>query len=507
MHKLLEFYAMAEYYQENQEMEAYFGVCRLSFEIAYQAVGDAVPAKKRMEYSLNGKNLLSTAIRFRNQLDIGQMKRREKRPDAFPYYPLSQLEERLPEDTAVLEFLYMDPDIYKKRAIMPGGEEKCRVLEVFTLAKKEGRTRFLSRKIEDDGEIGRWVQKYRERMEAQAGGSKALLYKIFGRILEPFTEELKHIGHFWVCSDQELLNAPFEVILDEAAEDWACQDIVYWQSLRDMFQSWSPKEEEKRVCAIGAPDYAREKSQKAQEPPPSQSARWIQDQIVPLPFSGYEARKVAGMLGSPCYTHQNATKSKVAPGYRYLHIATHGFSQQEGGNAWYESSLAFSGISDYLWTGREDPECGNGILTAEEISRMRLGGTEAAVLSACNSGNSLLTSLRQQTGLHVAFGVAGVKYVIASLWSADDLAAAVFMAYFYQGLLEGIAVPKAVRFARMQLRAVTVKEVLGLLEEDKGLLPPEAEGILPSLRELPGDCRLYSNPAYWGNFICYENMM
>ncbi len=508
MHKLLEFYAMAEYYQENQEMEAYFGVCRLSFEIAYQAVGNAVPAWKRMEYSMNGKSLLSTAIRFRNQLDISQVKRRKKRLDDIPYYSLAQLGERLPEDTAILEFLYMDPDVCRKRAIVPDRAEKCRILEVFALTKKEGRIQFFSKKIEDDGELERWVQKLGEQMEAKAGGSKALLRKIFGRILEPFTEALKQIGRLWVCPDQELSNAPFEVILDSEAGDWACQDILYWQSLRDIFCSWRPEGEgREKVCAIGSPAYFRGRAGEGADKLPERGARWILKEIAPLPFSGYEVKKVAKMLGCPCYFHLGATKDKVAPGYRYLHIATHGYSRQEGGDAWHESALAFSGIVDYLETGVEGSDYGNGILTAEEISKMRLTGTEVAVLSACNSGNSLVTGLRQQTGLHVAFGVAGVKYVIAALWSADDLAAAVFMVYFYQGMLQGLEVPHAVRTARRKLREASAREVLELLEGDAGLLPEEAREALAGLRELPGDYPLYANPAYWGNFLCYGNMM
>lgn len=543
MHKLLEYYAMAEYYQENKQMEAYFGICRISFEIAYQAVGDAASAPKRMEYSLNGKNLLSTAIRFRNQLDMEQMVKREKHADAFPYYSFSQLEERMPEDTAILEFLYMDPDVYKNARIWAEQQGQPRVLEIFVLAKKKGHCGFLSQKIGDDGELVRWVQKLREQMEARGQGSRVLLQKIFARILEPFTALLKGIRHLWICPDQELCNLPFEVVLDRMAKEWLCQDVVYWQSLRDIFQDWGQSnpalqagtgdcgEEgsgvaappnsasragtgdcrkeacEKKVCAIGNPAYSLEGDGKVLDSLPKQSSRWIREQIVPLPFSGYEAGKVARMLQGSCYTHRSATKAKVSPGYRYLHIATHGYSNQQGNDSWYESSLAFSGIADYLGTGVEDPECGNGMLTAEEISRMRLDGTEVAVLSACNSGNSLLTSLRQQTGLHVAFGIAGVKYIIAALWSADDLAAAVFMVYFYRALSEGFGVPEAVSVSRRRLRMVTAREILQMMEADGGLLPPEAHGVFSALGEMPADYHLYDNPAYWGNFICYETMM
>ena len=518
MHKLLEYYAMAEYYQENKQMEAYFGICRVSFEIAYQAVGDVVPAPKRMEYSLNGKNLLSTAIRFRNQLDIVQILKREMHPDAFPYYSFSELQERLPEDTAILEFLYMEPDVYKSGFIWIEKKNQKRVLEIFVLARQAGHCSFLSRKIGEEGELARWVQKLREQMEARGQGSRALLQKIFGRILEPFTALLKEIRHLWICPDQELCNLPFEVVLDRMAQDWLCQDVVYWQSLRDIFQDWRPqgggrREDSgivslpKKVCAIGNPAYSLEGDGKVLDSLPQQSSRWIREQIVPLPFSGYEAGKVARMLQGSCYTHRSATKAKVAPGYRYLHIATHGYSHQQGNDSWYDSALAFSGIADYLGTGVEDPDCGNGMLTAEEISRMRLDGTEVAVLSACNSGNSLVTRLRQQTGLHVAFGIAGVKYIIAALWSADDLAAAVFMVYFYGALSEGHSVPEAVSVSRRRLRMATAGEIQQMMEDDDSLLPPEARSVLSALEELPADYHLYDNPAYWGNFICYETMM
>lgn len=61
---------------------------------------------------------------------------------------------------------------------------------------------------------------------------------------------------------------------------------------------------------------------------------------------------------------------------------------------------------------------------------MDLRGTEIAVLSACGSGKSIFSLHKQQIGLHVAFGVAGVRYIISALWAVDDFPTAVLMNFF-----------------------------------------------------------------------------
>ena len=89
------------------------------------------------------------------------------------------------------------------------------------------------------------------------------------------------------------------------------------------------------------------------------------------------------------YTGAAATKNVdlSAHGYKNIHIATHGYFDMENQDiSLYSSWLAFTGIKNWYRTGVENPVYGNGLLTADEVSRMDLTSTKLVVLSSCMSG-------------------------------------------------------------------------------------------------------------------------
>ncbi len=111
-----------------------------------------------------------------------------------------------------------------------------------------------------------------------------------------------------------------------------------------------------------------------------------------------------------------------------------------GGNAaWQGKQMA---------AGRED-----GILTAYEISQMNLSNTELVVLSACETGLGDIQGNEGVYGLQRAFKIAGVKYIIMSLWQVPDKQTSMLMTSFYRKLLEQkLSIPDAFHAAQKELR-------------------------------------------------------
>ncbi len=161
---------------------------------------------------------------------------------------------------------------------------------------------------------------------------------------------------------------------------------------------------------------------------------------------------------------------KLSP--RVMHFATHGFffpdpqtsistsftnSKQVfrmSDHPMIRSGLLLSG-SNYAWkTGRswrEDME--DGILTAYEISQLNLSNTELVVLSACETGLGDVQGNEGVYGLQRAFKIAGVKYIIMSLWQVPDKQTSLLMTTFYKKWLEEkLSIPDAFHSAQKELR-------------------------------------------------------
>lgn len=101
------------------------------------------------------------------------------------------------------------------------------------------------------------------------------------------------------------------------------------------------------------------------------------------------------------------------------------------------SGLVLSG-ANRAWLRKdivEDIE--DGLLTADEISLLRLDHLRLAVLSACNTALGSINNSEGVFGLQRAFKLAGVQTLIISLWPVDDRTTAEFMIAFYHAWLTG----------------------------------------------------------------------
>jgi CHAT domain-containing protein/Tfp pilus assembly protein PilF len=206
-------------------------------------------------------------------------------------------------------------------------------------------------------------------------------------------------------------------------------------------------------------------------------------QFGALPESQGEAEVVAnlwkrfqdtsGAAAAQALTGADATErafKQFGPGRRILHVATHGFflsddcaaavqgTRSVGGlvtagpktvarptvakaipmrglteNPLLLSGLALAGANRRAAAGPDEED---GILTAEEVAALNLEGVEWAVLSACDTGLGTVAGGEGVFGLRRAFQIAGVRTVIMSLWSIDDLTTREWMAALYRARLQ-----------------------------------------------------------------------
>lgn len=170
---------------------------------------------------------------------------------------------------------------------------------------------------------------------------------------------------------------------------------------------------------------------------------------------------------SPSYSTKKLTKSTVteqnvreycnqAP--NILHFATHAIcytdSTYRSQFPFFNFPFTFSPVkpeltySGLILSGGNQgfrrignmPIDNDGILLAEEISKLNLNGTALVVLSACDSGNGIFDDIEGTLGLVKAFKIAGAKSIIASLSKVNDDAASEMMSEFYNRMArkEGI---------------------------------------------------------------------
>lgn len=190
-----------------------------------------------------------------------------------------------------------------------------------------------------------------------------------------------------------------------------------------------------------------------------------------------EAGQLRGAVQAPDVLFLNGPEASEAafklraPGKRVLHLATHGFflgercasalepavstgSEKQPASVTGENPLVLSGLALAGANHRQaaGPDEEDGVLTAEEIAAMDLGGVEWAVLSACDTGVGEIKASEGVFGLRRAFQIAGARTVIMSLWPVEDKAARQWMTMLYERrFVRGLNTAASVREASLQI--------------------------------------------------------
>ena len=248
-----------------------------------------------------------------------------------------------------------------------------------------------------------------------------------------------------------------------------------------------PQDEEPELLAIGGVDFGAEAVAPAgfRSVPSARRRVWILGDGPPgtfqsLPGSETEVADVGALFarrfgrGPSLLQGSTATKAafhRLAPGKRYVHIATHGWFEElnlpeprKAGTLWAPlpanqvvasfaplglCGLAFAGANG----GHDRVGRASGILTAEELAGMDLSACELAVLSACESNVGLRSAGLGIQSLQSALHTAGVRTAVTSLWKVNDQATRVLMEHFYTNLwVDGMTKADALWEAKRTLR-------------------------------------------------------
>ena len=145
---------------------------------------------------------------------------------------------------------------------------------------------------------------------------------------------------------------------------------------------------------------------------------------------------------------EEVAKSGQMDDYQYIHIASHGFVNQE--------EPEFSGI---FMTRDTLTKAEDGILFSGELYNISLNA-ELVTLSACETGLGKISSGEGIIGLTRALIYAGAKNITVSLWKVSDTSTMKLMVDYYnnflpydvpQGLHESLSYAYALKAAKVKL--------------------------------------------------------
>ena len=120
-------------------------------------------------------------------------------------------------------------------------------------------------------------------------------------------------------------------------------------------------------------------------------------------------------------------------------------------NPLMRSGLVFAGANN-VWNKSVMSEEDDGVLTAQEVTQMDMRKIFLVVLSACETGLGDIKGSEGVYGLQRAFKMAGVKFIITSLWQVPDKETVKFMEIFYTNFLKSRNIRKAFAETQNEMR-------------------------------------------------------
>jgi CHAT domain-containing protein/tetratricopeptide (TPR) repeat protein len=292
------------------------------------------------------------------------------------------------------------------------------------------------------------IKKYKKREFLNYGSE---LYSI---LIKPIEEIIRDKHKLLIIPNDYLYYIPFETLFSNTIKsesnlnysdlNYLIKDfeISYYHSTSMWFENKKAKQDD--INNRGFIGFA---------PVFTKNDKNTQEKFDYLPFSESEITGINNLfiqkgLQSEIYINSEATEKTFKEnifGYKYIHVATHGFSNDKNPEL---SGLAFYNNSNN--DQNQNNTLNDGILYSKEMYNLTMN-PELVVLSSCESGTGQLIAGEGLIAITRGFLNSGAPNILFSLWKVPDEKTSVFMKEYYEYILNGSTYTDALRKTKLNL--------------------------------------------------------
>jgi CHAT domain-containing protein len=297
-------------------------------------------------------------------------------------------------------------------------------------------------------------------------------------LIEPFSEHIHNYDNLIIVPDGALAYLPFEALRNDNRYLIERFKIKYVPSVSSLtLLKESEPEHEKQLLAVAGSEVVNIDSE---------TGRRVNSYSA-LPSTLVEVDSIASHFSAVTKLKneevtESALKRHLNRRYRYIHIASHGYIDEDQPN---QSGLRLSG-SGVIEASSED----DGLLKSSEIYRLNLS-SDMVVLSACNTGMGKVVKGEGMLGLQRSFFYAGTSTVVVSLWNVYDRSTASLMNEFYKSILK----------QRQNSGSSWWDKIARRIGWDDSIPFGEKAAAMQTAKLQLIDHPIYNHPVYWAPFI------
>lgn len=342
--------------------------------------------------------------------------------------PISDLQQKIPENTTVVRYLFIEDVLY---AFVVSAKEK----NIYTLNYEP---------VKDH------ISKL-ANVEFSLEKTRPLLYELYRALWFPLEESVK-TKKIVIIPDRDLFNLSFETLTPKPIKSFrefetnsllATYDISYNFSLLLYKDKRKVVEYPEEYIAFAPGFTSQMKNDYKLGIKDSVDLDKTYLTLLPQPFSEDLVKQYAKVFQGDYFINENASKDLFinrAREHKIIHIGTHA-----------ESNNISPELSRLIFAKKknEKEKYGENSLYSYEIYNIDLS-SNLAILTACETGKPTYQSGEGMISLAHAFNYAGSESILTSLWEIDEESSAKIVQLFYDNLAAGMAKDAALRKAKIE---------------------------------------------------------